>query len=272
MIVETTMFWNEESYFAERVANALAYADYLVISESDVAFSKKLRRDYLVPGLIAELDDEQQRRVIFDPVDLEPLEEADYWQREAFVRDSGVRRLRREGLLKGREIVLAQDFDEFLHPAFAGALRSSLGWPRWRKIVRPTYRCTYYGVDWQIVHPKDHLRWSKQVAFHSSLVRKDDFSVDALRVRKRLGKRSRDYWGWHHSYLGGIETLIEKIRSFSHADDKMVVDNASEEAIAEALRNRGDLFGRGFRFEEYASYEDDGIPALVAREDLYIGG
>jgi hypothetical protein len=69
--------------------------------------------------------------------------------------------------------------------------------------------------------------------------------------------------GWHWSYLGGIDALIEKVKSFSHteANTDAILDRTR---LERALREGRDFMGRwylGYRFE--TTQIDDSYPRFL---------
>jgi len=54
--------------------------------------------------------------------------------------------------------------------------------------------------------------------------------------------------GWHFSYQGGVESIIDKIESFS-ATQFNKKEYKDEERIRSAMREGQDLYGRGHDFE-----------------------
>jgi hypothetical protein len=268
-IIETTQYWNESHYFAERVRNALRYADLLVVSEAEDAFSQKTSRPCETPRLLELLPGELRSRVLFDQVDLKPHAHLGHFEREAVVRNSAFKRLKRERLVRPDDLVLVQDFDEFFDPACREALLRHFRF-FWRRYVHLTYRCTYYFLNNQIVHPADHLRWRHQVAFRASHGWRDDFCVHRLRTGKPR-RRTQQVMGWHHSYLGTFEFIAQKVRAFAHADDAILKD-VPDAALAERIARGEDLFGRDFRFRLLTDYARCGIPDLAQRADLFAPG
>jgi len=208
---------------------------------------------------------ELRRRVLFDPVDLKAHAGLDHFERERVLRDHAFGRLKREGLVEPADLVLVQDFDEFLDPRAAPALRRWFWWP-WRSYVFPTYACSYYFLDYQIVHPRDHLRQRRQVAFRAGYGWDEGFSVHRLR-NSRPKPFTRRLMGWHHSYLGGFDFIAEKVKAFAHADDWFLKGVPTAELQERILRGE-DLFGRDFRFRVIDDYAVRGIPDLVERTDL----
>ena len=53
--------------------------------------------------------------------------------------------------------------------------------------------------------------------------------------------------GWHFSYFGNVESIIKKRQSIVEQQFN-TEDNTSPEKIKEAIENREDILGRGFKF------------------------
>ena len=69
--------------------------------------------------------------------------------------------------------------------------------------------------------------------------------------------------GWHWSYLGGIDALIEKVKSFSHTEANTEA-NLDRTRLERVLREGRDFMGRwylGYRFE--TTPIDEGYPRYV---------
>jgi len=54
--------------------------------------------------------------------------------------------------------------------------------------------------------------------------------------------------GWHFSYLGGVEKIIEKLESFHHTEFN-VDEYKNPEKIKKAIQNGKDIFGRNLQYE-----------------------
>jgi len=68
---------------------------------------------------------------------------------------------------------------------------------------------------------------------------------------KRLRKHSiklADEGGWHFSYLGGTQRIIDKLEAFAHQEYNMQ-EFKNPEFIEQAIREGKDLFGRGFSYK-----------------------
>ena len=54
--------------------------------------------------------------------------------------------------------------------------------------------------------------------------------------------------GWHFSYLGGVEKIIEKIESFHHTEYN-VEEYKNPDKIEKAINEGGDIFGRKLQYQ-----------------------
>lgn len=267
--LELTLFWNEEHYFEEKVKSSLAYADRILIAESRESFSGLVSRPLKVPRLLEKLAPTLRSRVDFIEVDLSSHKNKSHYDREIIVREAPWHYAVSNGLVAKDDIVIAQDFDEFFHPQSVDALKRFLYWRPWRSWTHLKYRMSYYYLNYKNVYPFDHANWTLPVAFRAGpALKKSDFLVDRLR-RKKRGAITSDYMGWHHSYLGGVQFIEEKLKSFAHASDSMV-QVLTRADIESRLRGGNDLFGRDLRFEAIHYEAQQGIPALLGRKDLML--
>jgi hypothetical protein len=270
-IVEITLYWNEDVIFEERIRNTLSYADYLYVSEGNESHSGLIKRDeYHFPRLLADLKnrapDLDLSRVIFVPVNLSAAGTSPY-EREKLVRDAALEQVLRDKRLASDDLLIIQDFDEFLHPEAKSLLLAYFSpFAIWRKVVRPKYRMTYYKLNLL----EQNSDWDLVLILRGSVAMKKNFSPNFYRhdIRKKAFPVSKNYLGWHHSYLGNAAKVMEKIKSFSHALDPMVKEIPEEEFLARLTRGE-DLFGRNFKYQKIDYPGTRGIPSLSARTDLF---
>jgi hypothetical protein len=270
-ILEITLYWNEDVIFEERIRNTLTYADYLYVSEGNESHSGLIIRDeYHFPRLLAELKNKAPEldlsRVIFVPVDLSNAGTSPY-ERELLVRDAALIQMKKDKILKPNDILIIQDFDEFLHPEAQQLLFAYFSpLALWRNVVRPKYRMTYYKLNLL----EQNSDWDLVLILRGSVALKKSFSANFYRhdIRKKAFPTSKSYMGWHHSYLGNAAKIMEKIKSFSHALDPMVKE-ISEEEFLNRLTKGEDLFGRNFKYQKIDYSVQGGIPALSERTDLF---
>jgi len=270
-ILEITLYWNEDVIFEERIRNALSYADFLYVSEGNESHSGLIKRDeYHFPRLLAELQAKAPeldlKRVIFVPVDLSTAGTSPY-EREKLVRDAALKQMIQDKRLESQDLLIIQDFDEFLHPDTKKLLFAYFSpLAIWRNVVRPKYRMTYYKLNLL----EQNSDWDLVLILRGSVALKKSFSPNFFRhdIRKKAFPTSKTYLGWHHSYLGNAAKVLEKIKSFSHALDSMVKE-VSEEEFVNRLTKGEDLFGRNFKYQKIDYASTRGIPELSHRTDLF---
>ncbi len=93
--------------------------------------------------------------------------------------------------------------------------------------------------------------WHGMVALPFRLLRKSPNRLrkEVMRTVRRGAKyRIVTNGGWHFSYMGGIDKIIQKLESYSHAEYNLdKYKNRSE--IEHHIHNGKDLFGRDLQFE-----------------------
>jgi hypothetical protein len=271
-ICEIALYWNEDVIFEARIRNTLAYANFFYVAEGNESHSGIIKRDEfqfpkLLQGLAARAPELDLSRVIFVPVDLSNAG-ASPVERERLVRDSALEKLKADQRLRAGDILLVQDFDEFFLPTSTPILLSYFSsWQAWRKVLRLKYRMTYYKLNLE----EQSAPWDLVLAIRGSLALTKNFSPNFFRhsIRKRKFRTSREFLGWHHSYLGDSKKILEKIRSFAEAFIPLVKDISEDEILARVSRGE-DLFGRDFSYQKIDYAKSGGIPALLAREDLLL--
>lgn len=264
-VFEITLFWSEKTIFKERIQTALEYAEVLYVAEGNESHSGKIKRPFLIPSLIAELDDNHKRRVVHVPVDFTNHSEKNPFAREKIVRDAALTELLKNPLFNPSSILIIQDFDEFISPAMANAIELELyGWKFWRSSVRLKQRLSIFKLNLQDIHD-----WSLSLAVTGSLARSVGFSPNEWRHRlaKKRSALTHHYFGWHHSYLGDAEFIRNKLESFAEASLTMV-KNVTDQTINDSLANGRDLFGRDIQLNKIDYSKLEPIPALLSRKDL----
>ena len=68
--------------------------------------------------------------------------------------------------------------------------------------------------------------------------------------------------GWHFSFLGGVDRIVEKLEAFAHTEFNKV-EFKNKAAVLDAINSGKDLFGRGLKYE-YVPI-DDSYPEYIVR-------
>lgn len=266
-IFEITMFWNEKSIFKERVLNTLEYARAFYIAEGNESHSGKIKRPFLVPDLLLELPEPIRSRVIHVPVDFSGSTETNPFVRERLVRDTALSALKGNPEFTDESILLIQDFDEFIRPQMAPGLEKELfGLRFWRSRIRIRQRLSYFKLNL-----KDGADWTLSLAVSGKLARTPSFSPNQWRHQfaKKKAPLTKNYYGWHHSYLGDVNFIRNKLDSFAEAGIDLV-KNVTDEQILDRMNRGLDLYGRDIHFEKVNYANTDPIPALLHRTDLLL--
>jgi beta-1,4-mannosyl-glycoprotein beta-1,4-N-acetylglucosaminyltransferase len=85
--------------------------------------------------------------------------------------------------------------------------------------------------------------------FNPSLIRRMYYSWFLYRKVYSKGFKVRFIQdaGWHFSYLGGVEKIIQKLEAFAHQEYNKP-EYKDPERIKNAIANGDDIFGRWFRY------------------------
>jgi beta-1,4-mannosyl-glycoprotein beta-1,4-N-acetylglucosaminyltransferase len=99
----------------------------------------------------------------------------------------------------------------------------------------------YYYYNLECMHA-DSIWWQSRIMTYRKLLERGE--PDQIR-RLDIGKQYYSNAGWHFSYFGGPDRIINKIQSFAHQEL-----NKSEyldiRSVEDSIRNNEDLFGRDF--------------------------
>ena len=100
----------------------------------------------------------------------------------------------------------------------------------------------------KIIHKNNLPYWRGSV-----MVRKRDFTSfqKVRRLRDDPTQYQEEEAGWHFSYIGGIESIIYKLKSFSHAKEakKILHDIDDKAKITEIVTSGHDIFNRNMSFK-----------------------
>ncbi|MDB5073813.1 MAG: hypothetical protein JWM87_4924 [Candidatus Eremiobacteraeota bacterium] len=262
-------FFNELELLNARLHILSDAVDKFVIVEADRTFQGAEK-----PLHFAQNRDRFARfadKIVHVPVSLAPS--ADPWSLERAQRDAIVRGL---SSCAPDDTVIVSDVDEIPRPsriaAGIAAQPSVCRQGLYYYYINLRLRQRWYGAALMALRYRSWLNgdWlgSAVVRFHDLLAAG---GPQAVRDKRHHFSVIQDA-GWHWSYLGGVDAVIEKIRSYSHteANTERIIDRAR---IERALRDGTDFLGRwylGYRFETtplddtYPAFVRDNQPALAA--------
>jgi beta-1,4-mannosyl-glycoprotein beta-1,4-N-acetylglucosaminyltransferase len=252
MIYDCFTFFNEFDLLEIRLHELDDAVDKFVLVEATKTFSgnpkelffernrRRYRRflDRIVHVVVQDMDmapDVRQQpfylRAATENRSLQALIDANpaAWSREAHQRNCIVR-----GLVgcAPDDVILIGDLDELPNPLKFDALRDLAGVKPFRQ------RLYYYYLNCLAPDPWDGTK----------AIRFGELGRTSPQEIRAAPAAAIEDGGWHFSYLGGLERIQTKIRSFSHQEL-----NTSEIQDSRALRfnleNRLDLYGRPFEYQ-----------------------
>lgn len=250
MVYDCFTFFNELELLELRLHELKDVVDRWVLVENVITFQHRPKPLYFEENKhrFAEFLDRITHVVVEDSP------RTDFWATEYHQRDQIAR-----GLVDCRpdDIVIVSDVDEIPRPEavrrFAGAKESRI-----RPLAMNLY---YYFVNCYV---GSHWCWAK-VMTHA-----------ALRACKGPNDARLKSWhpediiqdaGWHFGYLGGVDRVIEKLKSFSHSEFS-TPEYTDPEVVARSIaEGRNIIYDRGlFRFVNL----DDTFPRhLLANRERY---
>jgi beta-1,4-mannosyl-glycoprotein beta-1,4-N-acetylglucosaminyltransferase len=191
MIFDCFLYFNERQLLELRLSMIGPFVDHFVVCEGNRTF-RNAHRQYQFPPLG---DLPFSDRIHYLPVDMPNLDLGP-WVREAYLRNAAEPTLAR--LAGPEDWILVGDVDEIPAPA---ALR------------RPTegaleMRITQGWMNW----------FATYKARATVMIQRKHMTLPAVSRGLRTVLPPIPDAGWHFTYLGGVEAIQEKLRSFSHEE------------------------------------------------------
>ena len=206
----------------------------------------------------------------------------DYEGRPALVLERHQRNMILNGLASCRpdDVILISDVDEIPEPRKVRQFKDRPGIKMFKQ------RMFYYYLNCMNVAHAGAYRWNgTAMVNYADLSKPHDFrtlriALLGLNHDRFIHRIYRNVWkwlnldlmgkrvvfvpdgGWHFSFLGGVEAIIEKIEAFSHTEYN-TPEFKNAEKIREAIHRGTDIFGRDF---SYACVPQDGnLPDYIVR-------
>lgn len=217
MIIDCCTFLNEFDLLKIRYEELKDVVDYFFVAESTMTFSGKFKPTYLKNKNVQY---ENMKKIIVDDMP----QKANAWQRESFQRNKILEYLKD---FDDEDIVIISDVDEIPDSNMVLKIKDLLEENERVRLIHPTY---YYYLNGKRCNMKCGG------AAKLKTLRENNLNLQNLRVGS--GKyKCKTYslkGGWHFSYLGGIESIQEKLKSFSHTEynkEKFINKNNLESKI-----------------------------------------
>lgn len=244
MIYDTFLFYNELDLLEVRLNTLWNVVDYFVIAESNLTHQKEKKPLFFEDN--KERFKKYEQKIIHVIIDdgIECYGDIPPWK---YQRNCIARGLKRCG---AEDRIILSDLDEIPCPEkILVAKKSSL-------LTLFRQQLYYYFVDCRSVEHND-LPWSIMFRYGdmSSLQAMRDLVVDIQ--AKILGGASDggckdilllDNAGWHFSYLGGVDAIIQKIGAFADAEYNLPKFKQREKIYLSILKGV-DIYNRELTFE-----------------------
>lgn len=197
----------------------------------------------------------------------------------------------RNMIMKGLEkcnqndIILISDVDEIPHPEMIKKYKDARG----IKIFRQ--KMFYYFLNCINMSNNSRYRWNGTIMTYFKNIKKPqnlrEMSITLMNI-SHPKIIHRIYWhlwklknidakgnkvifiengGWHFSYLGGVDAIIQKLESFAHSEYNKP-EYKNPEKIKTLIQSGQDIFGRGFQYQ-FIPIHSDFPEYIVQHKDKY---
>lgn len=221
-IYDCFLFFNEIELLKLRFHELNDYVDHFVLVEAKDTFSGKDKPLYFEEN--KHLFKDYLDKVIHVVVEKTPKFGSNPWPREHYQRNQILK-----GLYQCRkdDIILVSDVDEIVKGQILHDLINCLD-----KQTRPIVGCDCDFYRW-FFNRKDPTKWTgTAIVNYKTLQQLKPQGVRNLREKFYVFNKG----GWHFSNMGGHQTFLEKVASFSHYRECSYILDQSKEEIYESLK------------------------------------
>lgn len=154
------------------------------------------------------------------------------------------------------DLILLSDVDEIPKPKAIEAAKSLPDLKVFQqKMFNYFINCFVYDYNEPIPYiAEGYMPWHGSIAVHY----KDFTNFEDLRTSRNQAKTKRSFikdGGWHYSWLGGVDRILEKLEAYSHVENNKA-ENKSPERIRQLITSGSDLFGSGLKTKIVDPFED----------------
>lgn len=271
MIYDCFTFFNELDLLEIRLNTLAPVVDKFVIAESTRTHRGK-PKPLLFESNKSRFSAFLPKIIYIKVEDLLPEEEINKNPYErAWINENRQRNALKRGLVNAapNDIFLLSDLDEIPHPEVVKALDSILCegirgvrfrmsayyyYLNYFNYTKPIWEMGTFAARFSVFEDKEYLSCAVMGRFTPE---SENQGATMQRCRFLLADKSLPRAGWHFSYLGGIEAIENKLKSFSHSEFSTIPRPVLEQRI----RKGRDPFGRGERF--FGEPIDDTFPRYI---------
>lgn len=247
-IYDTCIFFNELDMLELRMNILAPVVDYFVVCEAEETHSGHPKRlNFLDNYDRFEL---WRNKIIY--VNAGPLSNGQRtsWERERYHRSRIA-----EGLRAAHEEdwIIVSDCDEIPNPAHVAELRHL---PSHRRAAKFELTMYYYDLNHRVNQGWAICAERNSGAHNPNDIRTGNVGYHAAHMQTYLDG------GWHFSYFGGPDAILEKHAAFMHAGDPVIRDMPRDSAFVEQqIAASLDLYGRDLQIEHVPTA--DNLPRYV---------
>jgi len=259
-IIDCFPFYNELSMLELRLKELNQLVDHFVLVESTVSFANKSKPLFYDEN--KELFEEYHDKIIHVVVDDMPPDK--FWKSKnqtSLKRAQHQRNKIREGIEQcspsAKDIILISDVDEIPD---TNTLKDTVerGFDKIYNLKQDMY---YYNTTCKSKDP-----WSLAIISSYNLLQPYLKDLDKLRRDRTFCKEDEkiEKGGWHLTYFGGTEAIINKLQNFSAHKQFGTDEFTSIQNVESAIANNLDLFDRdGHSFERITRAENRYLPEHI---------
>lgn len=232
-------FFNELDLLEIRLETLNGVVDGFILVESTKTFTGKNKPLYYqeTKDRFEKFAHKITHVIVDDMPDSSNAWELEFHQRNAIVK--GFERV----AIKPSDVVLITDIDEIPNPEIVLNYRDTTG------VKALNMRLFYFYLNYELKH-----RWNvPKMMTYNDLTNLKQLNPSQFNGLPQDARTVTGYEianaGWHFSYLGDIQSIINKIDSFAHQDLNHE-GIANEKHIKECIRRNIDIYGRNIEYEK----------------------
>jgi len=258
-IVDCTFFNDELDILEIRLAEHDKFCDYFVIVEGNKTFANKYKPYFfdLSNPRIMKIWEKYKDRIYYHRISEYPSFES--WGMENFSRNStgvGIVNFKERGLINDNDFVLLSDVDEIIdHKCMSDISVFE----------------SYIGSNFHVQYEYFHFLISFRYYYFNIEATNEPWSAPVLTLVKNYNSPQRlrhhnnenpiffiENGGWHFSYMGGVNKIVEKLESSAHRE---IDKDEYKKSIKERIDNLQDILERPEH--NYKKLDDNNYPQFV---------
>jgi len=230
-IFDCFLFYNELEILELKLDTMYESVDYFVIGESNKTFSGKSKRLYFDDN--KKRFEKFQNKIIYVKIldSPDPIFKSWCWNVEFFQRDALMRGIHKYAS-KG-DLIIASDVDEIINPKIFQTIKLS------QSPLSVELDLYYYYLNMKA----NKKGLGPVIGIYGSFR-----GIEQLRLTV-LDNKIISSAGWHFTFMGGAEKIINKLNAYSESQTNRTILN-DQASISYIINNRIDLFNRdGYEYK-----------------------